>query len=88
MLSRTLHDTQLGGRIIKEVGKITIEHPEIDNVDVGMYATRREVPIKIYGKLEDDSDFCLTILAVSTQLDTSEIHGKSKVCCFNDWRIL
>lgn len=87
MISRTLHDISLGGRIIKEVGKITIEHPQIDNVDIGMYATRREVPIKVYGKLEDGSDFCLSILAISTQLDTHEVYGKSNVFCFGDKRI-
>lgn len=81
-----LQNISLGGRIIHEVGKITIENPCIDCVDIGIMATRRETPVKIYGKLKDGSDFCLTIFALSTQLDTYEVHDKSKVYCFNDWR--
>lgn len=87
MISKTLYDIPLGGHIIKEVGKITIEHPQIDNVDIGMYATRGGMPIKVYGKLEDGSDFCLSILAISTQLDTHEVYDKSNVFYFGDQRM-
>ena len=85
-MTTNLQNMPLGGRLIQEVGKITIENPCIDWVDIGLVATRRETPIKIYGKLEDGSDFVLTILALSTQLDTYETHDKNKVCCFNEWR--
>ena len=83
-MTSNLQNIPLGGRLIHEVGKITIENPCIDCVDIGIKAMCRETPVKIYGKLEDGSDFCLTILSLATQLDICETHGKSKVYSFND----